>query len=410
MDFFAAEDCESDTIPLVAARGRKRETLARFEEILKSVKDPRRKQGQRYPLRSVVLTALCAMVCGADDAQALQVWGEVNQAWLAEFLDLPHGVPTQDVFLAVFAALDPKEFSLMFRSWVMEMSQVVPGAGKHIAVDGKTSRRSFDKGRGKAAIHTVSAWLCDSSLVVGQIQTEAKSNEITAIPELLKQLDLKGTTVTIDAIGCQTDIANVIVDKGGYYLLAVKDNQPTLHQEVKDTFVEAHDPRRRAIDEEPRPHLETFVTVEKSHGRLEERTVNITRNLSWLQDAARWKNVSVVVEVKSKRTELATDKTSHETRHYIGNNLGASAEQAGNHIRRHWSIENELHWVLDMAFNEDQARHRAKNTADNFAILRHFAINLLKSEKTIKVGVANKRKRAGWSKDYLFTIIAGSGV
>ncbi len=219
-----------------------------FEATLTELADPRRRQGMRYPLRSVVVIDLMATVCGCDDAEAMQLWGEHNADWLAGFLDLPHGPPTQDVFLAVLGALDPGAFSAVFRSWAALLALRLRAEGKHIAVDGKTSRRSFDTASGRTAVHTVSALVSEAGLVLGQRKTEEKSNEITAIPELLRLLDLTGATVTIDAMGCQTEIAKTIVKGGGHYLLAVKDNQPTLAGDIATTFDEATDERRRAIE------------------------------------------------------------------------------------------------------------------------------------------------------------------
>jgi predicted transposase YbfD/YdcC len=242
------------------------QALTFFKNTLASLPDPRRAQGKRYPLRTVIVTALMGMVCGCDDAEAMQLWGEANAAWLASFLDMPHGPPTQDVFLCVFAALDPEAFSAVFRTWAALLLLRLQIQGKHIAVDGKTSRRSFDTASGKNPIHTVSAWMSEAGLVLGQRKTEEKSNEITAIPELLRVLDITGATVTIDAMGCQTEIAKTIIDGKGNYLIAVKDNQPTLRQDIETTFAQAFDERARSHDELPRPLVETFEENDKGHG------------------------------------------------------------------------------------------------------------------------------------------------
>jgi hypothetical protein len=246
-----------------------------FDRTLGALPDPRRRQGQRYPLPTVVVTALMAMVCGCDDAEAMQSWGEANEQWLAGMLDMPHGPPTQDVFLAVFGALDPEAFSAVFRSWAQMLALRLKVQGKHIAVDGKTSRRSFDTASGKGAIHTVSAWMSEVGLVLGQRKTETKSNEITAIPELLKVLDLRGATVTIDAMGCQTKIAETIIDGEGNYVLSVKENQPTLHQDVETTFAEAADARQRSVDEQPRPAVDLFEDVDKGSRRNNFRDLGV---------------------------------------------------------------------------------------------------------------------------------------
>ena len=379
--------------------------LVFFREALWALPDPRRGQGLRYPLVSVVMIALMAMVCGADNAEELEDWGAANSSWLGGMLPLPHGTPTQDVFLAVFAALDPAAFRGVFLSWMDLLRLDLRVAGKHIAVDGKTSRRSGDPARNRPAIHTVSAWLSDEGLVLGQLKTADKSNEITAIPELLRSLDLRGATITIDAMGCQTEIARTIVAGGGQYLLAVKDNQPALHQDLVATFAEAADERRRSVDEQPRPAVERYADTDKGHGRLEKRTVELCRDLAWMTTAERWPGLASLIKVTRERTVLATAKTSLETAYYIGSDGQCAAAAAGHRIRRHWSVENQLHWVLDMAFREDEARHRARHLAENLATLRHFALNLLKRDPDRRLGVSASRKRAGWDRDYLLHIL-----
>lgn len=388
-----------------------RQALEFFKETLAGLPDPRRAQGLRYPLRSVVITALMAMVCGCDDAEAMGAWGRANAKWLSGFLPLPHGTPSQDVFLGVFAGLEPKAFGAVLRGWAALLAaRIVAMGDKHIAVDGKTSRRSFDSASGQSALHTVSAFLSDAGLVLGQTRTADKSNEITAIPELLRLLDLHGATITIDAMGCQTAIVTTIIEGGGDYLLAVKDNQPTLRQDIEATFVEANDDRVRAIDESPRPAVEVFDEVDKGHGRVERRTIKVCRNLSWLTTAGRWDGLSFIVQVTRERTTLTTQKTSVESAYYIGSRKSAEASKVAATIRRHWSIENELHWVLDMAFREDEARHRARNTAQNMTTLRHFALNIVKSDRRRKLGVANSRKRAGWDRSYLLQLLKGAAA
>lgn len=383
--------------------------LVFFREALAALRDPRRAQGKRYPLVSVVVTALMAMVCGADNADDMELWGECNESWLDGIVELPHGTPTQDVFLAVFGALEPEAFRSVFLSWIELLRLRLDVAGKHIAVDGKTSRRSANAAQGLPAIHTVSAWLSDEGLVLGQIRTEAKSNEITAIPELLRVLDLRGATVTIDAMGCQTDIAKAIVDGKGHYLLAVKDNQPALHKELVETFAEAADPRRRSVEEGARPMVSVFEQTDKGHGRVERRTVELCRDLRWILTADRWAGLSFVVKVTRERTVLSTNKTSIETAYYIGSDPACDAAGAGHRIRRHWSVENELHWVLDMAFREDEAPHHARYVAHNLTTLRHFALNLIKRFPDRK-GVAGARKRAGWDHEYLLKILTSEAA
>ena len=372
------------------------QALAFFRATLAALPDPRRPQGTRYPLEGVVVIALMGMVCGCDDAEGMELWAEANGEWLKSFLDLPHGTPTQDVFLSVFGALNPEAFSAVFRTWAELLALRLKSVDRHIAVDGKTSRRSFDTARGQTALHTVSAWLTEAGLVLAQQKTADKSNEITAIPELLRVLDLKGATITIDAMGCQTEIAKTIIEGGGNYLIAVK------------TFAEASNDRKRSCDELVRPEVEIFEDHDKGHGRMEKRSVSITRNLDWLTDGERWPGLKVLVQVRRERTLLATQKTSSETAYYIGSDGPVGAERAGQTIRRHWGVESELHWVLDMAFREDEARHRSHNTAQNMTTLRHFAINIIKGDNSRKVGVANSRKRAGFDRRYLLQLLLGA--
>jgi len=389
---------------------REQEALAAFEKALAALPDPRRKQGVRYPLESVVVIALMATVCGCDDGESMQLWGECNLEWLSRFLVLPHGAPTQDVFLSVFASMDPAAFSQVFISWAKVLVARVDTKGTHIALDGKTSRRSFgrdENGEKTVALHTVSAWMSDVGLVLGQQKTADKSNEITAMPQLLRLLDIRGATVTIDAMGCQTKIASTIVDGGANYLLAVKDNQPTLHDDIKTAFEDALNSQPRPLDEPALP-LRSYTSVNDGHGRIEERTVHVCPDVSWMTTAADWKGLSFVALVESKRTELSTNKTSTERRYYIGSETDPDAEKVSDQIRRHWGIEKQLHWVLDMAFREDAAQHRAGNCAANLTTLRHFAVNLIKLDKTKKVGVANKRKIAGCDRDYLLHLLSGA--
>lgn len=382
--------------------------LGHFEQALKGLPDPRRAQGLRYPLRTVVVIALMSMVCGCDDAEAMEAWGEVNEAWLSTFLEVPHGVPTQDVFLNVFGALCPTQFSAVFQAWASLVTLRIPREGTHIAIDGKTSRRSADRNRDKPNIHTVSAWHCGAGIVLTQRQTGEKSNEIAAIPELLRVLDLKGATITIDAMGCQTEIAHTIISGGGDYLLSVRDNQPTLRAEIEETFREVDDPRPRAFDEPARPTTTVCTTTEKGHGRLETRTVRVCTNMTWLGTRARWKEFNFVAEITRERTILTTGKLSRERVHYIGSDAALSAEKVARLARAHWSIENALHWTLDVAFREDDTRHRAKNTAANLTTLRHFALAVVKRDPTRRLGVANSRKIAGFDRAYLVRLIQGA--
>jgi len=387
--------------------------MEEFKRVVSDLPDPRRRQGKRYSLESVVIIALMATVRGCDDAQMMQLWGMANRAWLSRFLKLPHGPPTQDVFLNVFAALDPSAFNVVFASWVQLLQERlgIDIEGKHIAIDGKTSRRSFrrDKtGKQVGALHTVSAWMSDAGLVLAQQKVDKKSNEITAIPELLKLVDIRGATISIDAFGCQKKVASTIIGAQGDYLLAVKGNQPTLHSDVKATFDSTQGASTDDLENGRFLPVEVYTTKEKGHGRLEERTISVCKDLSLLSTADNWLGLSFVAMVCSKRTIISTKKTSTASRYYVGSEAEASAKTVATKIRRHWGIENELHWVLDMAFREDEARHRTKNCAANYTTLRHFALNLLKLDKTKKIGIANKRKAAELEQEYLLQLLTGA--
>ncbi len=388
-----------------------------FQMALSSLPDPRRPQGVRYPLRTVVVIALMATVCGADDAEAMEFWGQSNEEWLSTFLDMPHGVPTQDVYLDVLAALDPAAFNDMFRAWAemisMQLRKQKKPARRDINVDGKESRRSYDTAKELSAIHTVSAWSRDAGIVLGQIKTEEKSNEITAIPELLKKLDIKKATITIDAMGCQTKIASLIIQGGGDYILAVKENQPKLFHDIETAFKYADNyttlSGEQKKDALKPPSVKQYVEENQGHGRLEKRTVEICKNLSWLDGhIGKWDGLSYFVRVIREQTQKKTGKTSREVSYYIGSQADIKIKSAARSIRGHWGIETKLHWVLDMAFREDEARHRAGNAAANMATLRHFALNLIKQDKTRTLGVANCRKMAGWDRDYLIKLLIDS--
>jgi len=385
------------------------QALAFFQRALRELRDPRRAQARRYPLQTVVVVALMAVICGCDNAEAMQLWGQANEEWLARFLPMPHGAPTQDVFLAVFAALDPKAFEAVLRSWATLLRARLAKAGNHIAIDGKTCRRSMAPAQGKAALHSVSAYLTDCGLVLGTIQTDAKSNEITAIPELLELLDLHGATVTIDAMGAQTKIVKTIVERSGNYVLSVKDNQPTLCNDIKATFSQARTAPELAAGAlgSSQVHIDSYEHEQRGHGRLERRQVTVCRDLSLLTTAQRWTALDFVVEVIRQRTVLSTGRTSVEVAYYIGSDPAAKAASVAHTIRRHWAIENELHWVLDVGFREDESRHRAQNAAMNMATLRRFAVNTIKQDPTRKLGVANCRLRACLDRSYLLGLLKG---
>ena len=364
-----------------------------------SLKDPRVERTRRHKLMDIVVMSVMAVICYADGWSDIHDFGKAREAWLREFLELPNGIPCDDTFRRVFAALDPEQFQACFLSWVRSL--VGSTDGKLVAIDGKTVRHSFAREEGKGALHLVSAWVAENQAVLGQLATDSKSNEITAIPQLLELLDLRGATVTIDAMGCQKAIAEKIIDAGGNYILGLKENHPTLHQEVEQFFETAQAEAFRDT------RCDQDETVDGGHGRIELRRVFASEDIDWLADKPYWKGLRSVVMVESERS--VGDKTSFERRYYLSS-LAADAALLGERIRGHWGIENQLHWVLDMAFDEDRSRIRRGHGPDNFALLRKIALILLKREKTLRRGLEGKRKRAAWDHDYVLRVLEAAAT
>lgn len=373
--------------------------IASLQTHFAPVEDPRVDRTKLHDLLDIVVIAICAVICGADTWVDVEDFGNAKLPWLQQFMPLPNGIPAHDTFGNVFARLDPQQFQACFLSWVQAVMTVTNG--QVVAIDGKTLRRSHDKRLGKAAIHMVSAWATTNRLVLGQVKVNDKSNEITAIPALLKLLDLTGCIVTIDAMGTQKQIAKTIVARQADYVLAVKENQGHLFEDLQAIFAEAEHCQFKQV-----PH-QTCRTVAKEHGRLETRqcwTISRADYLNSLRDRDAWEKLNTLGMVRSERRVGET--VTVETRYYISS-LAGTAEQFLGAVRGHWGVENGLHWTLDVAFREDESRLRKGDGAQNFAVLRHIALNLLKQEKIAKVGIKAKRLKAGWDEAYLLKVLFG---
>lgn len=374
--------------------------LEAIEEHFSKVTDPRKDRTKDHKLIDIISIAICAVICGAEGWVDIELYGNSKLHWLSTFLELPNGIPSHDTFGRVFSLIDAQQFQLAFYEWVLTVNEII--RGQVINIDGKCLRGSDDKRLGKRAISMVSAWAEENEIVLGQRKVDEKSNEITAIPELLKMLAISGCIVTIDAIGTQTDIAKTIIEANADYVLSVKENQGHLYEDVAVLF---------AVDQAQNFKYASFEyekTTNKGHGRIDVRACWSTSDpeyLNLIRGVQNWIGLTSIAMVVS--TRMIGEKQTKHVRFYISS-LPSNAKRILDTVRKHWSIENELHWVLDVALNEDHSRVRKHQAPENFAVLRHIALNLLKQEKSAKGGIHAKQLQAGWKEDYLLKVLSAA--
>jgi predicted transposase YbfD/YdcC len=338
------------------------------------------------------------LLCGSEGWEDLEEFGLQNEQWFKTFLDLPHGIPSHDTFARVFSILDSQQLEECFVHWTQALQQSTEG--KLIAIDGKMLRRSFDTATGKKAIHLVSAWVVENQVILGQVKIEDKSNEITAVPRLLDFINVKGSIISMDAMGCQTAHAEKIIKKGGDYLFSLKGNQGTLNDEVRLFLEDAKKNEFKDI------HYDFVETTEKGHGRIEIRKYFQTDEVDWFEDRDSWTGLKSFGMVES--TRIIGDKTTTETRYFISS-LPCNADKFAAAARGHWGTENGQHWCLDVGMREDESRIRIGNASENYGVLRRIALNLLKKEKSSKRGIRAKSRIAGWNREYLLKVLLNAG-
>lgn len=372
-----------------------------IEACFSDLDDPRVVGRCAHKLMDILVIAICAMLCGAEDFKSIAQFGRSKASFFKRLLELPNGIPSEDTFARVFSLISAKRFEACFRRWFNSLLDL--SGEPHIAIDGKTVRRSHDRKAGHRAIHIVSAYASASRLTLGQVKTEEKSNEITAIPELLEALELQGCLVTIDAMGWQKNVAAQLIEQGGDYLLALKGNQRNLAEEVEMFFETANDDAFTSIRHD---YCEVH---EKGHGREETRRLWCSDQIEGITElsAGKWKGVKTVVMVES--TRVVGGKESLEYRYYI-TSRPPQAQALLKAVRSHWSIENSVHWLLDVAFREDESRVRDRVAAENLSLLRKIALNILKQDEQTKLGIKNKRLRAGWDEEYLANLLNSCAV
>jgi predicted transposase YbfD/YdcC len=359
--------------------------------------DPRIDRSRLHELIDIIAIAICAVVAGADTWDDIEDFGKAKHHWLKTFLDLPNGIPSHDTFRRLFERLDPDEFQRGFLGWIEALHEATER--QVVAIDGKTLRRSFDRAKGQSALHMVHAWATANHLLLGQVAVDEKSNEITAIPVLLRMLEIAGAIVTIDAMGCQKEIARTVQDRGADYVLALKANHERLFEQVVGFWDGACARGMKG------PDISYHREWSEGHGRTEARRCWATSDIDWLSGREEWEGLRSVVFVESER--FIGDSLSVESRYYLSS-LPADAELLNRAVRSHWGVENSLHWVLDVTFDEDRSRIKKENAPENFGLLRRLALCLLKKESTSKRSIKGKRLRASWDESYLRRVLCGN--
>jgi predicted transposase YbfD/YdcC len=359
----------------------------KLQEIFSQIPDPRIDRRKLHLLEDILLLALLAVICGAESYEAIELFGKSKLEFLKQIMDLPNGIPSHDTIERVMKRIDSVAFERAFIAWMRTLEK--NSEGRIISIDGKTLRGSRDEGSGNYAIHLVSAWCSENEMVLGQVKTAFKANEIKAILELLDIVDVAGSVVTIDAMGCQREIAQKIVDKEADYILSVKQNQGTLYDEIAGVF--AH--------KKPDDY---FTQTEGDHGRIEQRSCSVIRQMTWIGEKDKWANLKSVIKIDATR-EIGQNITT-EVRYYISS-MEEDAAYFNKAARQHWGIENSFHWVLDVQFREDESRKRKAHSSENFAIIRRIAFNKIKHTKLRRLGIHNKRLVAGWDNNFLLSIV-----